>query len=89
MIDISPYQYRLEMLKEWMANKIDGTLPFTFNKSNDFWIDISCVPEIAWQDAIRIYEQTGVLFYSKKPDHGGMRPVEFHEYLEMIKIKTK
>jgi len=77
MIDITPYQERLEWLKEWIHKRIDG-FP-------TFYIDIEAVPKInSMEKFIEIYTQTGIMFYTKNEisQHNLVMPVSFDEYCQ-------
>lgn len=87
MIDISLYQRKLELAKEWLFHKIDGTLPMIgYNETMSFVIDVGCIPKISWDEAISIYEQTGVLFLNAKVPNS-THPATFEEYCEYSLIK--
>lgn len=86
MIDISPYQERLLLCKEWLHLKIDGTLPLIGGAENEkVFIDIECVPKVSWEEAIRLYDQTGILFWNPNVPNN-MHPASFDEYC-MLRIK--
>lgn len=82
MIDISSYQQRLELAKEWMFHKIDGTLPMIGNKGVVlFIVDIGYPPRVSWEEAMIAYEQCGVLYWNSNIP-SDMRPVTIEEYCE-------
>lgn len=82
MINIQPYLQRLELCKEWLFHKIDGTLPLKHDQSGTMVaINIGAVPKMSWDEVIRTWEQTGVMFYRDDPFEN-MRPVTFEEYCE-------
>lgn len=88
MIDITPYQLRLELCKEWFCHKIDGTLPlidFNYSEEKAYRIDLSVVPELSWDKVMDIYNQTGFMFWREATN---MRQVTFEEYCK-YKIKVK
>lgn len=89
MINIEPYQNRLKLCYEWICHKIDGTLPLIGDKEKQpFYIDIGAIPKVSWEEAVRIYEQTGVLFWNANVPNN-MHPASFEEYCEFnIKIKN-
>lgn len=84
MIDITEYQQKLEWCYEWMAHKIDGSLPWVSDRStNEPLIDITVVPNVSHEDVIRIFEQTGVMFWSAR--RNDMHPASFEEYCKYLK----
>lgn len=89
MIDISLYQRRLELAKQYIGHKIDGTLPLIGgNKTEPFVIDIGCIPQVAWEEAIKIYDQTGLLFWNSNVPND-VRQVTFEEYCEHFNLIIK
>lgn len=77
MIDITPYQQKLEWLREWIHKRIDG-IPY-------FWIDIDAVPHIyTMERVVEIFNQTGVLFYNHNDVSGynSIMPISFDEYCQ-------
>jgi hypothetical protein len=80
MIDITPYQERLQLCKEWLHLKIDGILPLIGDAGNEkLFIDIGCIPKVSWDEAIRLYEQTGNMFWNSNVPNN-MHPASFEEY---------
>lgn len=88
MIDVSLYLRRLEIAKEWMCHKIDGTLPMVTNKKIDpivFDVINTAInaPELSFEKVMSLYNQTGVLFWREPVD---MHYVSIEEYFEYRKI---
>jgi len=85
MINIALYQHRLELANEWMCHNIDGTLPLIGVLDRKILINIDAVPKISWEDIVRIYDQTGIMFHDPNPSHN-MHPVSFEEYCEHYEL---
>lgn len=85
MIDISPYQERLQLRKEWLHLMIDGALPLASSRGGEgVFIDIGVVPKLSWDEVIRMYDQTGVLYWNSNASLD-LRPVSFDEYCKLKK----
>lgn len=55
------YIEKLEWLKEFMALKIDGNLPFLGDRG--VFIDMTCIPPMPIDKIMSIFNQTGILFH--------------------------
>lgn len=75
MIDVSEFEFKLTLLRQYMFAKIDGHVPQ--KKHCSFLRDIGAVPELPWEEVIRIYNQTGILFYREDDN---LCDVTFDEY---------
>ncbi len=75
MIDITPYQQRLEWLREWLYKKIDGKLPDDIVETR-----VEQVMAYTLDQLIRIYNQTGMLINQYPNITSIMRPMNFQEY---------
>lgn len=75
MIDITPYQERLEWLKEWIAAKIDGVLPYTM-----MTVTMETYMTYPPEELMRIYQQTGVLYFREPSISSNTRQPSFDEY---------
>lgn len=76
MIDITPYQERLQWLKEWVEGRIDGII------SPPIWVDIDAIGfKLSIDQVLKIWNQTGVIYYRKDDviNHGAV-PISFEEY---------
>jgi hypothetical protein len=86
LIDVTPYQQRLELCKEWMYNKIDGILPLKHEQSGTMVaINIGVVPKMSWEEVLRLWGQTGIIVYRHDPFEK-LRPVTFEEYCELKQL---
>lgn len=56
MINVTPYIDKLELLKEWLFYKID-------DRRFSFQINFGAISHFTAEDLIRMYNETGVLFY--------------------------
>jgi hypothetical protein len=59
MIDVSPYINKLEVLKEYMALRID--------RPRMWLLDMGSLPWLSWEEVMRIYDQTGFYYYNSQP----------------------
>lgn len=81
MIDITPYQQKLEWLREYMCNRIDGSL---FDSIMDIRIEAHMY---SVEQIMRLYNQTGLVFYSSRPEMTSItRPPTFEEYCKAKQI---
>lgn len=84
MIDITPYQERLQWLQEWIHKRIDG-FP-------TFYINIEAIPQLhSMERFIEIFNQTGVMFYNKNEisQHNLIMPITFEEYCQYKEINKQ
>jgi hypothetical protein len=88
LIDVIPYQRKLELANEWVCHKIDGTLPLIGASGRGIFIDMDAIPKnkMSWDEIVRIYDQTGVMFFDSNPDRMNMHPVSFEEYCEHYEL---
>lgn len=77
MIDITPYQERLEWLKEWMEMKIFGRLPNTM-----MVVTMETYMAYPPEELMRIYQQTGVMYYREPSISSQCRQPTFEEYCQ-------
>jgi len=76
MIDITLYQNKLELLKEWIADRVDGKI------SPPIWVNLDAMPfNLTIDQVLKIWQQTGNCFFRKQDviDHPAI-PVSFEEY---------
>lgn len=76
MIDIAPYTQKLELLKEWIADRVDG------NISPPIWVNMEAINfKYSVEDILRIYEQTGFIAYREEAViKNPALPFSFEEY---------
>lgn len=76
MIDITPFQNKLAWLREWINGSIDGTI------SPPMWINFDALNfNHSIEDILRIYQQTGVIYYRQKDVvENPAIPISFEEY---------
>jgi hypothetical protein len=76
MIDISKHLNQLDLLREYMFDKIDG-------KGQYFYLDLSALPPYTFEDIIDLYNMTGVMIPSKRDMELQPKPqlLTFEEYL--------
>lgn len=74
MIDITPYQQKLILLKEWLDKKMDGTLPAMVE------FNIEAVMNYSMEDILRIYRQTGMVYYSRPVMTTKLSILTFEDY---------
>lgn len=76
MIDITPYQQRLEWLREWISDRIDGKI------SPPIWVDVEALKfNLSVKEILDIYQATGMLFFKAKDIiENKAIPISFQEY---------
>lgn len=75
MIDITPFQQRLNLLKCWLSDRIDGII------SPPIWEDTRCVSfNYTVDEVLRIYEQVGVMVFEDDVINNPALPFSFEEY---------
>lgn len=83
MIDTSIHQFKLELLRQYIFAKIDGHLPkIGASKMGSVVMVLNTMPVafMSPDDIIRLYAQTGIMFWSSNKEHE--REVTFEEYCE-------
>lgn len=76
MIDITPFQQRLQYLNDWIRARIDGVI------SPPIWVNIDAIDfNLTMDDIMRIWQQAGMLYFTKSEVVGHPAiPVSFDEY---------
>ena len=88
MIDITSFQIKLELLKEFISMKIDNNIPCICKEHKNYIIDTSCIPEMPIEDIITLYDQTGLMFWNqlRRDDGSSYRIMNFDDYIEYKNI---
>jgi hypothetical protein len=77
MIYIDYHIQRLEWLKEWIADRIDGKI------SPPIWVNLDALPfKFSIDDVLKIWRQTGLMFYKEDVISHPAIPVSFDEYCQ-------
>jgi len=56
MIDVQPYIDKLELLKKYLSESIDGRLGF-------IWIDQEALPKMRLEEIMHLWDCTGILLF--------------------------
>ena len=75
MIDVQPYIDKLELLKEYMAKRIDAIGEYG-------WTDIGWLPIMTASKVVQLYHETGILYWIDPKTEPMVREHSFDEWLK-------
>jgi hypothetical protein len=71
------YIYKLERLKDYMGMVIDGY-------GSHIWLNIDAVHQITPEQFLRLYAETGMMFYNSNPPPEPVKKLSFEEWFEKV-----